>query len=248
MDGSWHVNENFLGYPNHKFLSDLEMKLAQLVVMMNHIEDDGVAIIRAKLLCDSGIVILTLLSKAFQRLDAKKLDKKTCGSLWSSMFSYVIGRNFKAKLRIELRDLIEKYLKQLQARDTSFLKVSSDLLLNSSPLFFRKGKGYIVYYTKSANRQLKPIDNRLFHGKYMKISEHKLERKNKVHAISPLIVYSYKAYQFTEARNLIINPNFEESDEDICMGWFFIQTNLSKLSAYGYRFGRLRIAQRYVCL
>ena len=79
MDGAWHSNSGYDDVPKHtaRLLTNFELMLAQLYVMMRHIEDDyeddydyGVAILRAKLLSETGSFILTLLCEMFDSVKA----------------------------------------------------------------------------------------------------------------------------------------------------------------------------------
>ena len=75
MDGAWHSNSGYDDVPKHtaSLLTNFELMLAQLYVMMRHIEDDydnGVAIFRAKLLSETGSFILTLLCEMFDSVKA----------------------------------------------------------------------------------------------------------------------------------------------------------------------------------
>ena len=55
--------------------------------MLDHIAEDGVAIIRARINYASGAVVLTLLSRMFESVEPVKLDREACGNLWHSIFS-----------------------------------------------------------------------------------------------------------------------------------------------------------------
>ena len=124
MDGSWHGNEDYEGHSNETALQNYEMLLSQLIVMLDHIAEDGVAIIRAKMKYASGAVVLTLLSRMFESVEPVKLDRETCGSLWHSIFSYVICQQFKSQSRDENLKIINEFLGEIKEGSTFFLEVS----------------------------------------------------------------------------------------------------------------------------
>ncbi|XP_063725509.1 uncharacterized protein LOC134853440 [Symsagittifera roscoffensis] len=122
MDGSWHGNEDYEGHSNETALQNYEMLLSQLIVMLDHIAEDGVAIIRAKMKYASGAVVLTLLSRMFESVEPVKLDEETCGNLWHSIFSYVICQKFKSQSRDGNLKIINEFLGEIKEGSTFFLE------------------------------------------------------------------------------------------------------------------------------
>ena len=52
------------------------------------------------------------------------MDKNVCGGMWNSLFSYIICKKFKSQKRDKLSNQIFSYLENVQAINTTFLKVS----------------------------------------------------------------------------------------------------------------------------